>query len=82
MCTAIANMIFADANDAFSIIDKAEPFSMCVSAIKAKMTLGEFSHFNEVKVSCNERISNRIIIGHEKNKLKVQLLGSITEVTL
>ena len=75
-------MIFTDANNTFSTIDEAEPFSRHVPTIKANLTLGEFMHFDEVKVSQDERMCNRMIIGYERNKFKVQLLGHVTEEKL
>ena len=71
MYAMIATMVIADTNNAFSIIDKAKAFSACAPAIKGNLTLEEFMHFDEVRVFCNERIYNRILIENEKNKLKV-----------
>ena len=68
LCTLVSNMTFTDANDTISYINKAEPFSMHAPAIRANLTLGEFMHFDKVRVSCNERMCNRMIIEHEKYK--------------
>ena len=72
-------MIFTDTNDTISEINKAEPFSTYVSAIKGNLTLGEFIYFEEIIVPRSERIYYGMIIGYEENKFKVQLLGLITD---